>query len=115
MLGNSGLVQGVTTGATNSGLKMEFPFFSIRDSINVEYRLLKEYLGIDHVLVVLGPSIGAMKSYQFARQLSELHHGGDPDRRAPLPSPMTRWFLNAIMDVIAMDSAGKAGTTRPTR
>src|SRR5262249_24484040 len=59
MLGNSGLAQGVTTGATNSGLRMDFPFFSIRDSTNVEYRLLKEYLGIDHVVAVLGPSIGA--------------------------------------------------------
>jgi homoserine O-acetyltransferase len=45
---------------------MDFPFFTVRDSVNVEYRFLKEYLGLEHVLAVTGPSIGAQKSYQFA-------------------------------------------------
>lgn len=109
MLGSSGLVQGVTTGATNSGLKMDFPFFSIRDSVNVEYRLLKEYLGIEHVLVVLGPSIGAMKSFQFALSYPNYITGAIPIAGSPLPNPMTRWFLNTIMGAIAQDSAWYGG------
>ena len=86
MLGNSGLTQGVTTGATNSGLKMDFPFFSIRDSMNVEYRFLKEYLGIDHVLAVIGASIGAMKSYQFAVTYPSYITAAIPIAGSPLPS-----------------------------
>ncbi len=109
MLGNSGLVQGVTTGATNSGLKMEFPLFSIRDSMNVEYRFLKDYLGIDHVLAVIGPSIGAMKAYQFAVSYPSYITAAIPIAGSPAPGPMTRWFLNAVMDVIALDVGWQGG------
>lgn len=41
-LGNASVRQDVTTGPTNSGLKMGFPRYTIRDSVNVEYKLLKE-------------------------------------------------------------------------
>ena len=109
MLGNSGLTQGVTTGATNSGLKMDFPFFSIRDSVNVEYRLMKEYLGIDHVLAVAGASIGAMKSYQFAVSYPNYISAAIPIAGSPVTSPMTRWFLYSMMDVIALDAGWQGG------
>jgi len=109
MLGNSGLTQGVTTGATNSGLKMDFPFFSIRDSVNVDYRLMKEYLGIDHVLAVAGASIGAMKSYQFAVSYPNYITAAIPIAGSPATSPMTRWFLNSMMDVIALDAGWQGG------
>src|SRR5215831_4369989 len=47
-LGNSHPREDLTTGPTNSGLKMTFPRYTIRDSVHVEYKLLKEYLGFDH-------------------------------------------------------------------
>ena len=109
MLGNSGLTQGVTTGATNSGLKMDFPFFTIKDSTNVEYRLMKEYLGIDHVLAVAGASIGAMKSYQFAISYPGYISAAIPIAGSPSVGPITRWFLYSMMDVIALDPGWQGG------
>ena len=55
-----------TTSPTNSGLKMKFPFYSGRDMVNAQYRLITETLGIPHLLAVTGISSGADHSVQFA-------------------------------------------------
>src|SRR3989449_2425002 len=53
-LGNADLSSDLTTGPTNSGLKMEFPRYTLRDSVSADYKLLREYLGVDHLLVATG-------------------------------------------------------------
>ena len=44
---------------------MQFPKFVIRDMIESQYRLLKEKFGIDHVVAVIGPSMGGMQTLQW--------------------------------------------------
>jgi homoserine O-acetyltransferase len=115
-LGNSLVRQDVTTGPTNSGLRMEFPAYTVRDWVNVDYKLLKEYLGIDHVLAVTGASIGAMKSYQFAVSYPNYLDGAIPIAGSPVTSAKTRWVLRNMMNIIALDPAWYSGTydTNPT-
>jgi homoserine O-acetyltransferase len=55
-----------TTSATNSGLKMKFPFFNQRDIVNASHRLVTETLGIAHLLAVTGISGGGEDSMQYA-------------------------------------------------
>jgi homoserine O-acetyltransferase len=55
-----------TTSATNSGLKMKFPYFNGRDMVNASHRLLTEKLGISRLLAVTGISSGGMDSIQYA-------------------------------------------------
>jgi homoserine O-acetyltransferase/O-succinyltransferase len=55
-----------TTSATNSGLKMAFPFFNQRDMVNASYRLITEALGIPRLLAISGISSGGSDSLQFA-------------------------------------------------
>jgi homoserine O-acetyltransferase/O-succinyltransferase len=54
---------GLSTSPSNSKLqpRMQFPNFIIRDMIESQYRLLKEKFGLDHVLAVIGPSMGACR------------------------------------------------------
>jgi len=108
-IGNSVIRQDVTTGPTNSGLKMEFPFYTVRDSVNVEYKLLKEYLGVDHVLAVMGASIGAMKAYQFAVSYPTYMTAAIAIAGGAATNAKTRWVLNNMMDIIALDSAWNGG------
>jgi homoserine O-acetyltransferase len=54
-----------STSPTNSGLKMDFPAYNVRDMVNAEYKLVKEGLGIDHLLAVTGISMGGQKTIQF--------------------------------------------------
>src|SRR5713226_9211923 len=51
---------GLTTSPSNSTaqLRMRFPRFTIRDMVRSQQRLLAEHLKIDHVVAVVGPSMG---------------------------------------------------------
>ena len=67
-LGDPLVRQNITTGPTNSGLKMEFPRYTIRDSVNAEYKVLKEHLGFDHILAAIGGSLGGMAAQVLVRK-----------------------------------------------
>jgi homoserine O-acetyltransferase/O-succinyltransferase len=58
---------GLTTSPSNSKAqpRMGFPKFTIRDMVESQYRLLKEKFGIDHVVAVVGPSMGGMQTLQW--------------------------------------------------
>jgi homoserine O-acetyltransferase/O-succinyltransferase len=58
---------GLTSSPSNSKAqpRMAFPKFAIRDMVESQYRLLKEKFGIDHVVAVIGPSMGGMQALQW--------------------------------------------------
>jgi homoserine O-acetyltransferase len=58
---------GLSTSPSNSKSqpRMSFPKFTIRDMVESQYRLLKEKFGIDHVIAVIGPSMGGMQTLQW--------------------------------------------------
>lgn len=58
---------GLTTSPSNSKLqpRMQFPKFVLRDMVESQYRLLKEKLGINHIVAVIGPSMGGMQTLQW--------------------------------------------------
>ncbi len=57
---------GLTTSPSNSTAqpRMRFPKFTIRDMVESQRRLL-QHLGIDHVVAVIGPSMGGMQTLQW--------------------------------------------------
>jgi homoserine O-acetyltransferase/O-succinyltransferase len=61
------IANGLTTSPSNSKLqpRMSFPKFTIRDMVESQYRLMKEKFGIDHVVAVIGPSMGGMQTLQW--------------------------------------------------
>jgi homoserine O-acetyltransferase/O-succinyltransferase len=58
---------GFSTSPSNSKAqpRMQFPKFTIRDMVQSQVRLLKEKFGIDHVVAVVGPSMGGMQVLQW--------------------------------------------------
>jgi homoserine O-acetyltransferase len=67
-----------STSPTSSGLKMDFPAYNLRDMIQAEYKLVKEGLGINHLLAVTGISSGAAKALQFAVSHPDFMDGSIP-------------------------------------
>jgi homoserine O-acetyltransferase len=61
------IANGFSTSPSNSKLqpRMDFPKFTIRDMVQSQVRLLKEKFGIDHVVAVIGPSMGGMQVLQW--------------------------------------------------
>lgn len=108
-LGNSGVSRDVTTGPTNSGLKMKFPRYTNHDSANVEYKLLKEHLGFDHILAAIGASTGGAKAYQLAVSYPTFVSGIIPITSSPVTNPQTRWVLMNAMDIITLDNGWYSG------
>jgi homoserine O-acetyltransferase len=58
---------GLTTSPSNSKTqpRMAFPKFTIRDMVQSQYRLMREKLRIEHVVAVVGPSMGGMQALQW--------------------------------------------------
>ena len=58
---------GFSTSPSNSKAqpRMSFPKYAIRDMVESQYRLLKEKFGIEHVIAVIGPSMGGMQTLQW--------------------------------------------------
>ena len=58
---------GLTTSPSNSKSqpRMQFPKFVIRDMVESQYRLVKEKFGIEHLVAVIGPSMGGMQTLQW--------------------------------------------------
>jgi len=58
---------GLTTSPSNSTAqpRLQFPKFLIRDMVASQYRLMTEHLGINHVVAVVGPSMGGMQALQW--------------------------------------------------
>jgi homoserine O-acetyltransferase len=61
------IANGLTTSPSNSKAqpRMSFPQFTIRDMVESQHRLLKEKFAIDHVVAVVGPSMGGMQALQW--------------------------------------------------
>jgi homoserine O-acetyltransferase len=61
------IANGLTTSPSNSKAqpRMSFPKFTIRDMVESQYRLVREKFGIDHLVAVVGPSMGGMQTLQW--------------------------------------------------
>src|SRR5215831_6939516 len=61
------IANGLTSSPSNSTAqpRMSFPKFLIRDMVASQHRLLTEHLGINHVVAVVGPSMGGMQALQW--------------------------------------------------
>jgi homoserine O-acetyltransferase/O-succinyltransferase len=60
IIATDAISNGFTTSPSNSAAqpRMQFPKFLIRDMVTSQHRLLTEHLGINHVVSVVGPSMG---------------------------------------------------------
>ena len=69
----------------SDGLKAKFPHYDYADMVDAQYRLLTEGLGIRHVRLIIGNSMGGMQRLAVGRAISRLHgragaDGGAADR-----------------------------------
>ena len=77
IIATDAISNGLTTSPSNSTAqpRMSFPKFTIRDMVKSQYRLLKEKFGIDHLVAVVGPSMGGMQTLQWGVSHPEMMDG----------------------------------------
>ena len=108
-LGNCNARHDITTGPTNSGLKMKFPRYTIRDMVNADYRLLNEHLGFEKILAAIGSSTGGNKAFQFGVSYPEFCRGLIPIAGAPLADFKLKAAVRSWMQIIELDSGWYGG------
>ncbi len=94
----------------SDGMRINFPRYGYLDMIRAQRRLVSEGLGVDHLKLVLGTSMGGMQTWLWG-----IHYPGFMDYLLPLASlpaeiaGRNRMIRKMIMDSIRMDPAWHDG------
>ncbi len=81
----------------SDGLRAKFPAYNYDDMVSAQHRLLTEHLGVRHLRLVLGNSMGGMQTWMWAHKYPDMMDIAVP--MASLPSPMSgrNWMLRRML------------------
>jgi homoserine O-acetyltransferase len=102
----------------SDGLRARFPHYTYADMVRAHHRLLTEGLGVNHLRLVMGTSMGAMHTWLWGETYPDFMDALMP--LASLPAPIAgrnRMMRRMIMDSIRNDPDWKSGDyeTQPIR
>ncbi len=87
-----------------------FPPIAIADDVIAQHRLITEHFGIDRLALVLGWSVGALQTYEWAVRFPDVVTRMASIAGAPRPSPWTlHWLRTVIEEPIVTDPAWNNG------
>ena len=100
----------------SDGLRAKFPRYGYLDMVEAEYRLVTEGLGVNHLRLVMGTSMGGMHTWLWGEQYPEFMDSLMP--LASLPTQISgrnRVWRRTIIDAIRNDPAWLGGnySTQP--
>jgi homoserine O-acetyltransferase len=94
----------------SDGLHMRFPHYEYDDMIELQYRLLTQGLGVDHLRLVMGTSMGGMHTWLWAEQHPDFIDAAMPLASLPVEiAGRNRMMRRMIMDDIRTDPGWNNG------
>jgi len=88
----------------SDGLHAKFPHYAYRDMVTTQYRLLTEKLGVHHLRLVMGTSMGGMHSWLWSEMYPDFMDAAMPLASLPIEiSGRNRFFRRMIIDPIRND------------
>ncbi len=94
----------------SDGLRAAFPEYSYEDMVLTHYRLLTEGLGVNHLRLVMGTSMGGMQSWIWGYQYPDFMDALLPLASLPVAiGGRNRMIRKMIMDAIRTDPAWQEG------
>ena len=94
----------------SDGLRMKFPQYDYADMVEAEYRLIKEGLGIRHLRLVMGNSMGGMETWLWGEMHPDFMDALVPMASQPTPMASRNWMLRRLMtETIRNDPAWNNG------
>src|SRR6202035_3878025 len=91
---------GIGHGASSKpsdGMKAAFPKYDYDDMVDAQYRLLKEGLGIKHLRLVIGNSMGGMHTWIWGVKYPQFMDALVPMASQPTEMAARNWMLRRIM------------------
>jgi homoserine O-acetyltransferase len=94
----------------SNGLRARFPRYVYADMVEAEYRLVTEGLGVNHLRLVMGTSMGGMHTWMWASRYPDFSDAWMP--LASVPGPMSgrnRVWRRVVIDAIRQDPEWRGG------
>lgn len=89
----------------SDGLRMKFPKYNYDDMVDAQYRLATEHLGLRHVRMILGYSMGGMQTWIWAEKYPGYMDIAVPMASLPVEMAGRNWMMRRlIIDAIRSDS-----------
>jgi len=114
------LPDGIGTGKSSrpsEGLHAKFPRYGYEDMVTAQYRLVTEGLGVNHLLLVMGTSMGGMQTWMWGERYPDFMDGLMPLASVPTQIAGRNRMMRAIVSkAIREDPDWKNGEyTAPPR
>ena len=100
----------------SDGQRAKFPRYNYDDMVQAQYRLLTEHLGIKHLRLVMGNSMGGMETWIWGVTYPDFMDALAPMASQPTEMSSRNWMMRRlIIDSIRNDPEWKGGdyTTQP--
>src|ERR1700747_1931765 len=104
------------TAKPSDGLKTAFPKYDYNDMVDAQYRLVTEGLGIKHLRLVIGNSMGGMHTWIWTVRYPRMMDAAVPMASQPTAMAAQNWILRrSIIETIRNDPDYKDGnyTSQP--
>ena len=94
----------------SEGMQMRFPRYTYDDLVRAQYRLVTEGLGVNHLRLVMGTSMGAMHTWVWGYTYPDFMDALMPLASAPVEiAGRNRMLRQMIVGAIERDPAWKGG------
>ena len=94
----------------SDGLRMKFPKYNYDDMVDAQYRLVSEHLGLRHLRMVLGYSMGGMQTWLWAEKHPAYLDIAVPMASLPIEMSGRNWMMRRlIIDAIRSDPDWRNG------
>jgi homoserine O-acetyltransferase len=106
-----------TSSKPSDGMRAKFPKYNYDDMVEAQYRLVKEGLGVRHLRLVLGNSMGGMHTWIWGAKYPDYMDALAPMASQPTAMASRNWMMRRmIVDAVRNDPAWNNGdyTTQPT-
>jgi homoserine O-acetyltransferase len=100
----------------SDGLRAKFPRYDYADMVDAQHRLVSQGLGISHLRLVIGNSMGGMQTWLWGERYPDFMDALAPMAAQPTPMSSRNWMMRRmIIDAIRNDPDWKDGnyTTEP--
>ena len=81
----------------SDGMKTAFPHYDYNDMVDAQYRLVTEGLGVKHLRLVIGNSMGGMHTWTWAVRYPQMMDAAVPMASQPTAMAARNWILRRTM------------------
>ncbi len=81
----------------SDGLRTKFPHYNYDDMVEAQYRLIKDGLGIKHLRLIIGNSMGGMQTWMWGGKYPDYMDAAVPMASQPTAMASRNWMLRRMM------------------